>query len=175
MKLLSLLILLVSFTANAADGEQYFGDWKVGSWKTEGGVVAYANTTNESQSTLGMLCLSSVGECFPYIVNGLTCQTDGVYPALVSIDDGLTAVDMECVHIEDRHLFALPETHLEYMVASNSYGVAFGTSGGKFKAAYFSLSGSAKAIIAANQIMEAAQSKSKNNTPSNSKFQDTYL
>ncbi len=176
MKALRYFIIILSFNVYAGDQEKTFGDWKIGSFRSDRAVVSYANTTNESGSTLGVLCLSNSDSCTPYIVNGLTCEKDGVYPALVAIDNGVEAIEMGCVHIKDRHLYTLPANHLEFMVTMNRYSVAFGTAGGKFKAAYFSLNGSAKAVIAAKQIIDAAKTLPEDkNKSKNPEYQDTYL
>jgi len=164
-------ILFIS--GNSVSEEQLFGSWKVNSLVYEGVTISFANTTNGSGSTLGVMCFSDSKECSPYLINGLTCDNDGKYPALVAVDNGLTSVNMECIHIEDRHLYSLPEEHLEYLISMNRYSVAFGVSDGKFKAAYFTLNGSAKAVIAARGIIDSAAEK---NTKAKTKnYEDTYL
>lgn len=179
MKQIKSLVILITFLAssvNAEEQKQVFGDWVVGGYIDAQQGFSYAKTTNESGSTLGILCLSATDSCVPYIINGLTCEEGAKYPALVAIDDGVTTVKMGCVHIQDRHMFTLPVEHAEYMVTKNKYSVAYGTDGGKFRAAYFSLNGSAKAAIAAKQLIDKEKTTHESDADkSNSKYKDTYL
>ena len=78
---------------------------------------------------------------------------------------------MECFILDDMYLYLLPKKHLDYIATMNKYGIAYGEQGGKFKAAYFSLNGSAKAIISAKSMLPSIiDDKEKN-----SDYKDTYL
>lgn len=171
------LFCFLTSHAHADDSEQIFGDWKVGTFSYNSALFSYANTTNDSGSTLGVLCVNSKDSCVPYIVNQLSCEKEGKYPALISVDGGIASISMSCLIVENRYLFMLPEAHLEYIVTSNTYGVAFGTDSGKFKAAYFSLNGSAKAVIAAKvKIDEMFTNKQGNEYEKKKpKYKDTIL
>ena len=72
------------------------------------------------------------------------------------------------------YLFLLPEEHLKYFITDNEYGIAFGLEGGKFKAAYFSLNGSTKAIIEAKRIIKSLSSPI-DKERKKSKYRDTTL
>ncbi|MEJ1380071.1 MAG: hypothetical protein RPV21_03175 [Candidatus Sedimenticola sp. (ex Thyasira tokunagai)] len=176
-KLLLCFFLSTSLTVIAEEAEQTYGDWEVGSFIYNKTPFSFANTTNDSNSTLGVICMESSDTCMPYVVNRLSCENDGKYPALVSIDGGIASIEMSCLIIEDRYLFLLPDSQLDYILTSNSFGIAFGTNIGKFKAAYFSLAGSAKAVIAAKLTIDAIpSSKSKSSSDKeSSNFKDTVL
>lgn len=173
MKPIRYLIIILSFNVYADEKEQIYGDWRAGIISSDSIVFAYANTTNESESTLGILCLNDSVTCVPYLLNGLRCEEGGEYPILVAIDDGVVSVDAGCLHIEDRHLFTLPDDHIEYMATMNRYSVAYGTETGKFIAAYFSLNGSAKAQIVAKKLIDSASKSSDENK--NLKYEDVLL
>lgn len=172
MRIIFLIICMLS--SNAFSEEQTFGSWRVDSLEYNGVIISFANTTNESGSTLGVMCTSDSSVCAPYLLNGLTCEEDGSYPALVGVDDGIASIKMSCVHIADNHMFVLPDEHLEYLISMNRYSVAFGVSGGRFKAAYFTLNGSAKAVIAARSLVNVERSNKGNKKKVNI-YQDNYL
>ncbi|MDC2888521.1 hypothetical protein [Psychrosphaera algicola] len=50
--------------------------------------------------------------------------------------------------------FEIPQIYLDYMLTNNKFGAAYGVENGKFKASYFSLAGSTKAILAAKKKLK---------------------
>lgn len=172
MKILVAMFILLTSTVYA--DKQTYGSWDVDARDFKGGTLSFANTSNDSGSIFGVMCFSTSGECQPILINGLSCDEDVSYPALVGVDDGITSVDMGCVHIEDRYIFTLPVDQLEYVVTMNRYSIAFGVQGGRFKAAYFSLSGSAKAVIAAKVLIGNKKKSNKEKVESN-EFGDELL
>ncbi len=147
------IILLITFLLfNAFVQAKDFADWTVDHVTLDDIAFIYTNTSNESDDKLGVMCIAGKDICTPYLSNGLTCEKDGEYPALVQVDGGLLSISMSCLILSDRYLFALPDSHQEYLKTNNKYSIAFGVKDGKFKATYFSLNGSAKAIDFAMDI-----------------------
>ena len=146
-------VLLFLFSINGFSANEAFQEWEVGNVMSRGVAISYANTTNESGSTLGVLCLSSSKACIPYLINGLTCASEQHYSGLVAVDGQIKSVKMECFHIEDQNVLLLPEKHIGLMLRSDTYSVAFGTAEGKFRAVYFGLEGIEKAIESARNAM----------------------
>lgn len=159
MKLLGIVFLFSTIIAYASEKQQTYGHWTVGSYKSNNTAFAYATTRSKTEGTLGIICATNIESCFPYLVNGLSCKENEIYPALVSIDNkGVEAIKMRCVHMaKNKDLYSLPQVHLNYIISSNKYGIAYGTTKGEFRAAYFDLDGSAKALLAAKKIIEEAR------------------
>lgn len=172
--ILTLSLILSVNTIKAENQNKKFNDWEAGSIVFGEVPITFANTTNDSESTLGVICVEKLDNCLPYLINKLSCVKEGRYPALVYVDDGLEAVSMECLQIEDRYLFILPKNHLQYIITKNKYAVAFGVDG-KFKAAYFSLSGSAKALISAKSMLGSMSKPTDKRTSEKPKYKDTML
>lgn len=169
-RFLIIALLLACSTSFAEEYNKTFGDWGV-SVHYEGGVaIAIANTQNDSGSVLGVLCFNE--GCTPYTNFNLSCSEDRVYPALVSTDSGFTPITMNCTQLGGHYLFSLPEDQIEYLLSDNQYGIAFGLANGKFKAAYFSLNGSTKAIIEVKRLLELLSPSLDNSKP---KYKDTTL
>lgn len=168
MRYLILLTLFLHSTCFASSQQLTFGAWSI----TDGDGFVLASTWNDSNSSLGIICLENPVNCSPYLVNQLSCQEGSLYPALANTDTGLVAINMECMPIGKTYLFVLPESHINFIVSGNVYSLAFGVDNGKFRAAYFDLSGSAKAY---NAIKTMAESSSKPSTTKPTQFKDDYL
>lgn len=167
--------VLFILSANLYAANEEYNGWEVGSVMSRGVLISYANTTNDSGSTLGVLCLSTSKACIPYLINGLTCtQEHNNYHALVSVDNRIKPVRMECFHINDQQLLLLPEKHVELMLKNDTYAVSFGTAGGKFRATYFGLEGMGKAVSAAREVLTGSRYKMKKQSDKN-RYQDENL
>lgn len=163
MKYYVSVFLLLFSTHGFSSGEDY-REWDVGNVMSRGVAISYANTTNESGSTLGVLCLSSSKACIPYLINGLTCTSEHHYSGLVAVNGQIKSVKMECFHIEDQNVLLLPEKHIRLMLKSQDYSVAFGTAEGKFRAVYFGLEGFEKAMEAARNAVDYSRLKMPKNS-----------
>ena len=144
-------LLASSFTAIANDVSSY-DDWQITESVTNGINIVLAATVNDDDTSAGALCFN--GACHPFVRTGLTCKEDTEYPFLLYFDTGLVALDLGCTVMGDIYLHELPSNYLDKLLSDNDFGVAYGIQGGKFKASYFSLSGSTKALLAARKRIE---------------------
>lgn len=173
--ILTIILLNIPYLAHTEETSQVFGEWKANASVLNKSPIAYANTTNDSGSTLGVICIKDATSCSPYLVNNLSCEEKAKYPALVYIDEGLLSVELECIHIGKRYLYLLPTNHLEAIITDNKYAVAYGIKGGKFKAAYFNLNGSAKALLAAKKLLSSMTKPNDESGNKKSKYKDIDL
>lgn len=154
----SLLLLSLPLAA-----ENYFKQNEIktfASWTTthqvfENSVLAFAKTTNKDGSTLGFLCSSITNECLPYISLKLGCETQKKYPMLISLPEGIYAELLLCEQLSGFYIYNLPSTYTNSLLEANQVGFAYGLATGEFKASYFSLDGSPKALIAAKKIIHS--------------------
>ena len=133
-----------------------FGDWTATHSVIDGSRFALATTKNETGSALGLTCVD--GDCELFVNPLLECEDGSSYPVLVSNMEGIEATELQCTQWYGRHLYTFPETSVAYsaLLDSNRLGVALGTASGRFKAVYFSLSGSIKAVVAARAWSESS-------------------
>ena len=151
MRLIIVFLLAACFTATANDVERY-DDWKVTESTINGTNFVLATTVNDDGTAAGAFCFNDA--CYPFVNTNLSCEKDIKYPVLLNFDDGLVALNLDCVIFGDTYLFELPSNYLDKLVSGNEFGVAYGVQGGKFKASYFSLTGSTKAVLAARKRLE---------------------
>lgn len=143
--LMVLFLYSMSFLANGQDDVRVFDDWQVRDIQVEDVPIVLASTLLSNGQALIAMCLAS--ECYPMVNLSLTCEDDGEYPVLVSADDGIYPFTATCFTLGDRFFFEFPAAAMDIYARSNRFGVAYGMAGGKFKASYFSLKGSTKAIL----------------------------
>lgn len=162
MRFLIIAFFLFFHSAYSHSSDQFekYGSWEVKSFDLDASLLVLANTANADGSVLGFMCLSSSGDCALYLINGLTCRSEGKYPMLINLGNGIHSESLECSIIEDRHLYLFPDAYTNEVLSSESIGIAYGTASGQFKASYFDLNGSAKALIAAGKMIENYNSKS---------------
>lgn len=172
---LTFILLIVPSLSQAKNSIQVFGDWEVDLIYISKVPFSIAVTTNDSDSSLGVICMGKNDGCIPFINNQLSCEEQAKYPALVYVDSGLVSINMECLQLGDLDLFVLPDEHLEYIITNNKYSVAFGVKGGKFRAVYFSLNGSAKALIEAKRLINSVAPPTYEEKKKKSKYKDTVL
>ena len=129
--------------------EKVFDDWSAHELILEEAGFSIARTANDSGAALGFICVE--GECELFLNLDLTCEEDGEYPVLVSVAENIYSETLTCKHFVEQQLLFFPadsDVSAE-VVLNNELGVAAGIGGIKFRAFYFSLSGSAKAYAVA--------------------------
>ena len=175
IQFLMILFFIVGYS-HAEEISKKFGDWETASiFYKKGQPVAIASTKNESNSVLGVFCFAD-GTCVPFFNGQMVCEDGSEYPALISTDSGFDSISMECIDVSNQtYLFMLPQDHLNYIISDNTYGIAFGLENGRFQAAYFSLNGSAKAIIEAKQMLDSASTPNIEKEKHQTKYKDTVL
>lgn len=178
-KLGTAFIFIAIITAGygqAEEASKKFGDWETTSiFYKKGQPVAIASTENDSKSILGVFCFSD-DTCLPFFNGQIGCEDGSEYPALVSTDSGLNSIKMACLNFsENLYLFMLPQDHLNYILSDNTYGIAFGLDSGRFQAAYFSLNGSAKAIIETKKMLDSLSTPDIEEEEHQTKYKDTVL
>ena len=142
-------LLLMSTAVIAQDSSREFNDWEVRETIIKGVPIVLAKTVLPDGQSLIAMCFTS--DCFPMVNLTLTCEEDGEYPVMVSADDGIYPFTTSCYILGDRYFFEFPSTVMDIYARSNRFGVAYGLASGKFKASYFSLKGSTKAILYAKE------------------------
>lgn len=142
-----------------------FGTWTTTYVELEGAVLAFAKTINNDGSTLGFLCSSKSNACLPYISLKLGCVPQSKYPMLISLPEGVYAELLLCEQVSGFYIYNLPSTYTNSLLEANKVGFAYGTGSGEFKASYFSLDGSAKALIAAKKKIQSFQNQTTPATP----------
>jgi hypothetical protein len=135
------------------------GSWTTTNIELNDELMAFAKTTNTDGSTLGFLCTSKTAECLPYISIQLGCNADTKYPMLISLPEGIYAELLLCEKLSGSYIYNIPSSYLNSLLEANKVGFAYGTASGKFKASYFSLDGSAKALISAKKMIRSFGAK----------------
>ncbi len=144
--------LMIGFFSLASMAEENYDNWEIVETELNGDPLVFTYTTNESGSKLGAICLKEKG-CTPYVSHGFSCKDGGEYPFLVSVDEGIVMQNLECFVMDQYYFYLMPQAFLKYIITDKNFGVAFGKESGKFGASYFSLTGSAKAIMAAQKML----------------------
>lgn len=142
-------LLLMSSSVIAQDDVREFNDWAVRETKVDEVPIVLASTVLPDGQSLLAMCVTS--ECFPMVNLTISCEEDGEYPVMVSADDGIYPYSASCFIMADRYFFEFPSSVMDIYARSNSFGIAYGLGSGKFKASYFSLKGSTKAILYARE------------------------
>lgn len=142
-----------------------FGSWTTTSSEFENAIMSFAKTTNKDGSTLGFLCSTSSSDCLPYLALKLGCEPGKTYPMLISLPEGVYAELLLCEFVSGIYIYNFPSQYTNSLVEANNVGFAYGTNNGEFKASYFSLDGSPKALIAAKKIIHAAEKNKTKEAP----------
>lgn len=142
-------LLTMSTSVFSEDNVRYFNDWEVRETQIDEIPIVLASTVLSDGQSLLAMCVTS--ECFPMVNLTLSCEEDGEYPVMVSADDGIYPYKASCFISGDRYFFEFPSSVMDIYARSNSFGIAYGLGNGKFKASYFSLKGSTKAILYARE------------------------
>lgn len=144
------LSLLLSSPSIAENNSRAFNDWEVRETIINEVPIVLANTVLSDGQSLMAMCFTS--KCFPMVNLNLTCEKDGEYPVMVSSDDGIYPFQASCFILNDEsYFFEFPSGVMDIYARSNSFGIAYGLGSGKFRASYFSLKGSTKAILYAKE------------------------
>lgn len=143
----------------AISAEQY-GDWSVD--KSIPG-VQIANTKNDSDSTLGVICLVVTKDCSAYMLSNNGCDENSTYPMMINSTVGAFPITSVCTQIEKLKILVINE----FDNAKNAFesggeiGFAVPLNDGKFKVVRFSTSGAVAAIKNAMLLPVASKSSLK--------------
>jgi hypothetical protein len=138
-----LLLLAFAFSsATAAATETRFGAWILDE-RSNG--VGEAYTTNESGSSLGVLCLK---ECFAYIDPKIRCNNGEKYPILFSSQMGVGSRVTLCFHAGEKMVLKFEE--LGFITANTTkqglIGFSIGMPDAQFKVVKFDMEGAGDSI-----------------------------
>lgn len=141
-------IQTVAIVPPAAPQETY-GDWKA--FRLDTGAYM-ATVQNDAGSVLATLCTGST--CHVVVNPHISCDPGSKYPALVNAPSSAFAVTFLCEKLGDLLVYSVPlDTVMsDAMSIGGVLGVAMPMASGEFKAARFSLTGSARATARIQQL-----------------------
>ncbi len=149
-KLTSLLIVLLLPTLCFAEKTKS-GDW----WLDlqEDSTITEAFTGNNSGSTFGFACITSVNKCIYYISPQTTCEDGSTSIILINSDIGALSSSVTCTKLENTYYSVISDTENVHsaVLKSKNIGIAFPMESGQFKVVRFSLIGANSAILRASE------------------------
>jgi hypothetical protein len=131
--------------------DEKYGLWTVSS---RGGDGFLATIRNDAGSVFGMLCNN--GDCVPFFNPAIACDPGYSYPALINAPSAAAAVIVKCTKYGDVKVLVLPESKpiIDAMTIGGELGIAFPMQSGQFAVSRFSLTGSLKASLRAQELSE---------------------
>lgn len=143
---------------NAANGQPSspnvanprFGDWVA----DVNGDYRESFTSNDSGSSIGVLCGGNTEACIAYLRSNTVCAEGAKQVALVNLQSGAFPIEMICAKIEIDSQSEFVSFLGDYgtmrgaMLRNNDIGIALPMQDGQFKVLRFSLRGASQAIEA---------------------------
>jgi hypothetical protein len=124
--------------------------------------TAGAQTTNESESSLGVYCASK-DNCLAYLATDSGCQDGSKYTVMMNANSGANALLATCKSLatpRSKQQFALffedLGAVLDTMLKDHTVGFAIPLASGQFKVVRFSLEGSNETLAAVDSAEGAA-------------------
>lgn len=111
-----------------------------------------AYTTNDSGSSLGMICFSESQTCLYYLRSDITCDDGSITIGLINTDYGSYSIELQCTEVDFGGYTEFVNIFTDYdlietiVLENYNFAMALPMESGLFKVIRFDLTGSNEAI-----------------------------
>lgn len=156
---MKLTIFLIAIVFSVPALSQQKGTWKITIDKTS----QLAETTNDSNSSAGVLCFTSDKSCAAYISADIGCDENSKYPLMINAKTGANSLTATCMTFAKTQFLIIGDLNMAVAAfeSGSDVGFAIPMQSGQFRVVRFNSVGATAAI---RQARTFDQSKSTGTT-----------